>query len=298
MKQILVLGSTVMDVLISLPRLPRPGESGNIPAPVYRLGGCAYNSFKALRRLQIPALLCSPVGTGVFGTLIREALAAEGLRPFAALEEETGCCYCLIEADGERTFLSHHGAEYRFSRSWMEPLDLARFDRVLISGIEVEEGSGGELAAFVRKYPGLALRFSPGPRINHIPADRMERLLARRDTGGLGPFLHLNENEACCFTGQNQVEAAAEALGGMTDNALVVTLGERGCYYRERGGETRGFIAGLRACSNSGILALQTPKFYLAGSKRTRKSGFLRSIGRKNPQFEQVLRVRPYNTVG
>jgi hypothetical protein len=37
-------------------------------------------------------------------------------------------------------------------------------------------------------------------------------------------------------------------------------------------------------------LALQTPKFYLAGSKRARQSGFLRSTGRKNPQFEQALR--------
>jgi hypothetical protein len=36
-------------------------------------------------------------------------------------------------------------------------------------------------------------------------------------------------------------------------------------------------------------LALQTPKFYLAGSKRAQESGFLRSIDRKNPQFEQAL---------
>jgi putative hydrolase of the HAD superfamily len=44
-------------------------------------------------------------------------------------------------------------------------------------------------------------------------------------------------------------------------------------------------------------LALQTPKFYLAGSIepkvcRVRKSGFLRSIDRKKPQFEQALTVR------
>ncbi|MDR2476544.1 MAG: hypothetical protein LBD18_02015 [Treponema sp.] len=37
-------------------------------------------------------------------------------------------------------------------------------------------------------------------------------------------------------------------------------------------------------------MALQTLKFYLAGSKRARKSGFLRSIDRKKPQFEQALR--------
>jgi hypothetical protein len=51
----------------------------------------------------------------------------------------------------------------------------------------------------------------------------------------------------------------------------------------------------LRACSKSGILALQTLKFYLAGSiepkvRRARKSGFLWSTGRKNPQFEQALK--------
>ncbi|MDR2477439.1 MAG: hypothetical protein LBD18_06620 [Treponema sp.] len=43
-------------------------------------------------------------------------------------------------------------------------------------------------------------------------------------------------------------------------------------------------------------MALQTPKFYLAGSiepnvRRARKSGFLRFLDRKNPQFEQALRT-------
>jgi hypothetical protein len=36
---------------------------------------------------------------------------------------------------------------------------------------------------------------------------------------------------------------------------------------------------------------LQTSKFYLAGSKKSRKSGFLRAIDRKNPHFEQALRA-------
>ncbi|MDR2476773.1 MAG: hypothetical protein LBD18_03190 [Treponema sp.] len=36
-------------------------------------------------------------------------------------------------------------------------------------------------------------------------------------------------------------------------------------------------------------MALQTPGFYLAGSKRARKPGFLRSLDRRNPQFEQAF---------
>jgi hypothetical protein len=39
-------------------------------------------------------------------------------------------------------------------------------------------------------------------------------------------------------------------------------------------------------------LALQTPKFYLAGSQKSRKSGFLRSIDRKNPHLKQALMKR------
>jgi hypothetical protein len=42
MKQTLVIGSTVADVILSLPRLPRRGEDINIGPPVCRLGGCAY----------------------------------------------------------------------------------------------------------------------------------------------------------------------------------------------------------------------------------------------------------------
>jgi hypothetical protein len=57
-----------------------------------------------------------------------------------------------------------------------------------------------------------------------------------------------------------------------------------------------GVISALRACSKSGILALQTTKFYLAGSKRAQKLGFLRSIDRKNPQFEQALKVALNNS--
>ncbi|MDR2477289.1 MAG: hypothetical protein LBD18_05855 [Treponema sp.] len=42
-------------------------------------------------------------------------------------------------------------------------------------------------------------------------------------------------------------------------------------------------------------MAFATPKFYLAGSKRARKSGFLRSIDCKNPQFEQALSISGLN---
>ncbi|MDR1636192.1 MAG: PfkB family carbohydrate kinase [Treponema sp.] len=246
MKQTLVIGSTVVDVVLSLPRLPRRGEDINIGPSVCRLGGCAYNVFKTLRLFQSPAQLCSPVGSGIYGRMVEEGLAREGIEPFVRLEAENGCCYCLVEADGERSFLSWHGAEYLFSRSWMKKPDYSRIDSVFICGIEVEEPSGDELVEFVLEHPELDLYFAPGPRITRIPRRRVERLLARRGANG-GPFLHLNEAEAAAFSGKNDVATAAEVLAKMTGNGLVITLGERGCYCREKDADAGFFVPGAAA---------------------------------------------------
>ncbi|MDR0399630.1 MAG: PfkB family carbohydrate kinase [Treponema sp.] len=236
MNQTLIIGSTVIDVLLAVPRLPRRGEDVNITASVCRLGGCAYNVYKSLRRFGSGALLCSPVGGGVYGRMVREGLAAEGLRPFVELEEENGCCYCLVEEDGERSFLSLHGAEYLFSRSWMDGVDYGRTGSVFICGLEVEDSGGDEIVDFVCARSSLDLFFAPGPRIAHIGEDRMARLLARRGPSGRGPFLHLNEAEAVSFSGKDTVEKAADFLFRQTGNSLVITLGARGCYYREQEG--------------------------------------------------------------
>jgi hypothetical protein len=53
----LVIGSTVVNVLLSVPRLPRRGEDINIGAAAYRLEGCAYNVYKTLRLFESSALL-------------------------------------------------------------------------------------------------------------------------------------------------------------------------------------------------------------------------------------------------
>ena len=246
MKQTLVIGSTVVDVLLNIPFLPRQGNDINITSSEYRIGGCAYNVFKTLKTFKSPAVLCSPVGTGVYGRMVKESLEKEGLFPIAELETENGCCYCLIEPNGERTFLSHHGAEYLFSKSWMTQLDLSLAGSVYISGIDVEEPTGDEIAGFAEEHPDLELYFAPGPRLTNIPPERMKRLLRRRDSKGKGPLLHLNETEANSFTGRNSFEASAEFIAEQTSNSVVITLGERGCYCLDSEGH---FVPGFPAAA-------------------------------------------------
>ena len=230
MKQTLVIGSTVVDVLIRIPVLPGRGEDVNVASVEYRIGGCARNVYSALRLFKSPALLCSPVGTGIYGQMVKDQLEREGEIPFVGLEEENGCCYCLVEPDGERSFISHHGAEYLFSKSWMKGIDYTKTGGVFVCGIEVEDPGGEEIVGFVAEHTELELYFAPGPRITKIPAERMKALLRRRDNKGRGPLLHLNENEALSFTGKGRLEDAADLLMGKTRNCVVITLGDRGCY--------------------------------------------------------------------
>ena len=248
MKKTLVIGSTVIDVIIPLPHLPKSGEDININAPLHRLGGCAYNVYETLRFMESPAILCSPVGSGNYGAMVRGYMEERGIEPFVNLEEENGCCYCLVESNGERSFLSHHGAEYLFSRSWMTGLDFSQIDSVYVSGIDVEDRTGDEIVAFVYEHPELVLYFAPGPRIMHIDRERVNRLLKRRDNNGKGPILHLNKEEACSFSGKISVEEAALFLAGITANVLIITLGEKGCYCYDHAASPQGrFIAGFPA---------------------------------------------------
>ena len=230
MKQTLVIGSTVVDVVLNIPFIPGRGEDVNITTVDYRIGGCAHNVFMSLRLFDSPALLCSPVGSGIYGDMVRQYLEKEGIKPFVNLEAKNGCCYCLIEVDGERSFLSHHGAEYLFSRSWMESVDFSKVGSIFICGLEVEDTDGDEIVAFACEHPELELYFAPGPRNNYVPIDRMEKLLLRRDKTGKGPFLHLNKTEAIGFSHQTTLEGAAEFLAAKTGNSVVITLGEHGCY--------------------------------------------------------------------
>jgi len=234
MKQTLVLGSTVVDVLLSIPAVPKRGDDVNITASEYRIGGCAYNVFKTLQLFKSPALLCSPVGSGVFGGMVKKYLEEEGLEAFASLEDENGCCYCLVEPDGERSFLSLHGAEYRFSRSWMEGIDYSQTGSVFICGLEIEEPTGDEIIDFVYEHPELELFFAPGPRIRHIQKEKMERLFNRRDSKNNGPLIHLNQTEAYRFTGKRTLDEAAKFIAEKTENSLVITLGDHGCYCLEK----------------------------------------------------------------
>lgn len=228
MKQTLVIGSTVADVIVNVPTIPSTGEDVNVVSQHIQLGGCAYNVAHILTLTKTPHTLCSPVGSGVYGDFVAAELKSFGIPCFVRLDVPNGCCYCVVETGGERSFMSYHGAEYVFSKQWMNSIDFTEVDSVYICGLEIEEPTGKEIVDFLEEHPDLTIYFAPGPRIQYLNKDLLTRIFH------LHPIVHLNRQEVCSFTSISDPESASQYLHNITKNNVIVTLGEQGALVSEQ----------------------------------------------------------------
>ena len=221
MSKALVIGSTVCDIMVYLDRLPSREGDAHIHEQTWSLGGCAFNVVSVLHALGQKVDFISPVGTGVYGDFVKAELEKLGIQTPISVTGANGCCYCFIESDGERTFLSDHGVEYGFQKEWLQSLEQESYDAIYLCGLEVEEPTGMELIQAVSKLEGQVI-FAPGPRGLLIPKDRLEAIY------DLQPILHLNELEAKAFSACEEIAEAVKILYQRTGQLVIVTLGEKG----------------------------------------------------------------------
>ena len=91
--------------------------------------------------------------------------------------------------------------------------------------MEIEEVTGDVIVDFLEKNPQLKIFFAPGPRLTVIDSLLLDRIYR------LSPILHLNESEALEVTRAQQITQAARSLYDRTHNTVIITLGDKGCYY-------------------------------------------------------------------
>lgn len=224
MKNVLVIGSTCVDVILRVDHLPRTEENIHPESQRFAIGGCAYNVANILGRAGARMTFITPVGRkGVFGPFVREALEPLGYATMIDLpDEQNGCCYCFVEKNGERTFASVHGAEYTFSPAWMKPYEDTAYDYGYVCGLEVEERTGEALVAWLETAKIGTLFYAPGPRGVRVKKELTDRLYA------LHPVLHINEGEAKALSGCADLDDALRTLHRLTGNTVIATMGARG----------------------------------------------------------------------
>jgi sugar/nucleoside kinase (ribokinase family) len=220
-------GEAIVDLLMWVPALPERGGDMLAGSSAIQVGG-GFNIMAAAARQGLRVVYAGGHGTGPWGDMVRAALAAEGIAVLrtADPDADTGFDVALVEAGGERTFVTSLGAEtLREPGAW----DLVRVrggDAVYVSGYGlVPPGSGPLLGAWAAGLPpGVLLFLDPGPLVADIPDAVLDPVLGRCD------WYSCNQREAGLLAGTNDPVEAARRLARRTGRAgVMVRAGPEGC---------------------------------------------------------------------
>jgi ribokinase len=246
--RVIVVGSVNIDLVVTAPRLPAPGETVTGGRFEQHDGGKGGNQAVAAARLGAVTTLVAAIGQDVFGERARAALEADHVATSELVrvaELPTGVAVIVVDRTGENLIAVAPGANHALTSAHvgraLERLAPASHDAVLV-GHEIPTATARE---------ALRLGRAAGARtiLNPAPADGIDRSLF-----GLADVLTPNRHELAAITGSegrrlgrrgpvpsDPVAAARTLVGrnaeGEGAGAVLVTLGSAGAILIRLDGE-------------------------------------------------------------
>lgn len=221
----IVVGAALVDVIMNIARLPKSGDDIYCKEIKNVVGGCAYNVAKTLKNLDCAHDLLAPVGTGIYGDMISKKLKEEGYPIWIDDPRDNGYCLSLVESNGERTFITVQGIEDEYCEEWLEILNMDDYENIYIPGYRLNGNGGMVLADWIVQNNGKTIYFAPGPIFTSIKTDILNKIFSTN------PILHLNQREAFEYTKGDSIEECIKRLYILTNNLIIITLGEDGAIY-------------------------------------------------------------------
>jgi sugar/nucleoside kinase (ribokinase family) len=224
-----ILGDLNWDLVFRVPRLPKRGWEILSGDASLRLGGSATNTARFLAQLGVETRLFAALGADFLGERAQYELQKHGV-PTAFLQvvpKGTGICCALVEENGERTLLTHRGANSllgpELPPGWLEGADWLH-----ISGYALLEPSSRTAVfsaveeARARKIP---VSLDPGMIFVHQPGLDFEELFP------VDVFLP-NLEEAQAMVGRKDEEGLLRELSSF-GRRVFLKLGAEGALAME-----------------------------------------------------------------
>ena len=241
--RLLHLGNVVVDVVLEVPALPEPGGDVLATGSQTTAGG-GFNVMAAAARLGLAVAYGGVIGGGPFAALARAACVAEGIQVLQPAKpgRDTGFVVTIVDATGERTFLTSRGAEATLTTADLDPVRAAPGDAVYLSGYGLAHPSNAAaLRGWLRRLGEEHLVvFDPGPLAGSLPGDVLDPVLHRAD------WVTCNARESALLTGAVDPGDALRVLTGKLPRAgVLVRVGPDGCLLGGRGVAAE-HVAGFR----------------------------------------------------
>lgn len=256
MPQITVVGSLNMDFVVSVDRLPAPGQT--VLGHTFQMvpGGKGANQACAAGRLgsgSVRTRMIGRVGHDIFADHLKASLAAAGVdvgHVHATRSEPTGVALICVERSGQNSIVVAAGANHALSASEMPGMRSAfRGARFVLFQLESRLDTVRAALQLAREQ-GAQTILDPAPA-QPLPPE----LLSNVD------ILTPNETEACLLLGSHPAEIAvadapaiAAQLRELGPRRIILKLGEQGCFYLdgERQIHSPGFSVEVRDSTAAG----------------------------------------------
>ena len=225
--KVVVVGSSNVDLIMKMTRLPKVGETVTDAAFLQAFGGKGANQAVAAARAGGEVVFVSAVGDDAYGAQVADSLRRDGVDTrFLFTEKGVASGTALIMVGGEgRNYISvAPGANYRLSPAHVDRA------REAIEGAAVIVTQCEILPETLDHVVELGARAGRPVVLNLAPARPVkDATLARL------ACLAVNETEAEFLTGLKvgtdaEIEAAASTLLARGPKTVLLTLGTRGAY--------------------------------------------------------------------
>lgn len=234
---VVVVGSINMDLVASMARLPRPGETVTGESFCTIPGGKGANQAVAAARLGARVTMIARVGNDAFGVTLRQNLIAEGIDTQIVLETpdcSSGVALIGVEQSGANSIVVIPAANGRLSMG-----DVNRAENVIATAdalvVQLETPVETVATAIqIARQNHLLTVLDPAP----APAGRLPDTLLNVD------LISPNQTEAEALTGivvsdWASAESAARQLQLHGALDVVIKMGERGALICSRDGSVR-----------------------------------------------------------
>ncbi|MBZ5858579.1 ribokinase [Flavihumibacter profundi] len=231
--ELVVIGSSNVDLVITLPKIPAIGETvlGGKSAMIF--GGKGANQAVTAIRSGGDVAFITKLGIDIFGENTKAHFLREGFPEKYILKDQheaTGIAQIFVSAKGENSIAVAPGANMHLLPADIQPFEAEiKKAKLVLAQLEIPIETVEYIAAFAARNQ---VKFI----LNPAPAQTLSDALLK-NTWLLTP----NETEAeiltgIKITGTDTAEKAAELLLQKGVQHVIITMGENGCLLHDRSG--------------------------------------------------------------
>lgn len=281
-KKIVVVGSMNMDCMISVGHIPTGGETLKTRNIISLPGGKGANQAVGAGKLGGLVYMVGRLGNDSDGKVVYNSLVNHGVRTDGVIFDDstsTGKAYINVASNGESTIVIYPGANEKLGREQVKQFEYLLDDaRYCLLTLEIEEET---VEYTIRKCRKKQVEVILKPSA----VEKMKESLF----GQIAYFIPNEKELKQLIPGDATIEEKVLLLLDKGVKNVIVTLGEKGCYFRNREveryfpaadfypvdttGAADAFIAALAVSLSEGNDILQAISFatYAAGISITRQ---------------------------